>query len=63
MVLEFARCNNTSGFLPFNQEVKCGGGVAMLFEADTTTTQVVVMYVIAFVFFFGLAAVLLKKNS
>jgi len=34
-----------------------------MFEADTTTTQVVVMYLIAFVFFFGLAVALLKKNS
>jgi preprotein translocase subunit SecE len=34
-----------------------------MFEADTTTTQVVVMYAIAFVFFFGLAVALVKKNS
>lgn len=35
----------------------------MLFETDTTTAQVVAMYVGFFVFFFGLAALLLKKNS
>lgn len=34
-----------------------------MFSTDVTTGQVVVMYVIAFGFFFGLAAALLKKNS
>jgi hypothetical protein len=36
---------------------------AMLFETDTTTTQVVTLYVCFFAFFFGLAFLLLKKNS
>ena len=36
---------------------------AMLFETDTTTTQVVTLYICFFVFFFGLAFLLLKKNS
>ncbi len=36
---------------------------AMLFETDTTTTQVVTLYVCFFVFFFGLAFLLFKKNS
>lgn len=35
----------------------------MLFETDTTTTQVVTMYLVFFVFFFGLAFLLIKKNS
>ena len=35
----------------------------MLFETDTTTTEVVTMYVAFFVFFFGLAFMLIKKNS
>lgn len=34
-----------------------------MFSTFVTTGQVVVMYAIAFGFFFGLAAVLLKKNS
>ena len=36
---------------------------AMLFETDTTTTQVVTLYICFFAFFFGLAFLLLKKNS
>jgi hypothetical protein len=61
-VLEFARCNNATVFYFINQAVRCGGGIAM-FDTDVTTTEVVVMYAIAFGFFFGLAAALLKKNS
>ena len=34
-----------------------------MFEPDTNTSQVLLMYVGIFVFFFGLAIVLLKKNS
>ena len=34
-----------------------------MFTTFTTTGDVVVMYSIAFVFFFGLAAILVKKNS
>lgn len=34
-----------------------------MFEADVQTGQVVVMYLVIFAFFFGLAVVLLKKNS
>ena len=34
-----------------------------MLEADVTTSQVLLMYTGVFVFFFGLAAVLLKKNS
>ncbi len=34
-----------------------------MLEPDVTTSQVLVMYVGIFVFFFGLALVLLKKNS
>ncbi len=34
-----------------------------MFETDVTASQVLVMYAVLFVFFFGLAAVLLKKNS
>ncbi len=34
-----------------------------MFETDVTTSQVLTMYAVLFVFFFGLAIVLLKKNS
>lgn len=34
-----------------------------MLEPDVTTSQVLTMYVGIFVFFFGLAMVLLKKNS
>ncbi len=34
-----------------------------MFGTDVTTSQVVSMYAVLFVFFFGLALVLLKKNS
>ncbi len=34
-----------------------------MLEPDTTTTQVLVMYACIFAFFFGLAIVMLKKNS
>lgn len=34
-----------------------------MLEPDVTTSQVVLMYVFIFAFFFGLAIVLLKKNS
>jgi len=34
-----------------------------MLEPDVTTSQVLVMYVGMFVFFFGLAMVMLKKNS
>jgi hypothetical protein len=34
-----------------------------MLEPDVTTSQVLLMYVGVFVFFFGLAAILLKKNS
>lgn len=34
-----------------------------MFTTFTSTGQVVVMYLIAFVFFFGLAVALVKKNS
>ena len=34
-----------------------------MFTTFTTTSDVVVMYLVAFVFFFGLAVMLVKKNS
>ena len=34
-----------------------------MLEPDTTTSQVLIMYACIFVFFFGLALVMLKKNS
>lgn len=34
-----------------------------MFETDMTTGQVISLYVGMFVFFFGLATILLKKNS
>ncbi len=34
-----------------------------MFSTDVTTGQVLTMYAVLFVFFFGLAFVLLKKNS
>ncbi len=34
-----------------------------MFSTDVTTSQVLAMYAVLFVFFFGLAIVLLKKNS
>ncbi len=34
-----------------------------MFGTDVTTGQVLTMYLIVFVFFFGLAVALLKKNS
>jgi hypothetical protein len=34
-----------------------------MFGTDVTTGQVLTMYLIVFVFFFGLAIALLKKNS
>jgi hypothetical protein len=34
-----------------------------MFGTDVTTNQVITMYAVLFVFFFGLAIVLLKKNS
>jgi hypothetical protein len=34
-----------------------------MFSTEVTTSQVVTMYVVIFVFFFGLAFALLKKNS
>ena len=34
-----------------------------MLEPDVTTSQVLLMYVCIFVFFFGLATILLKKNS
>jgi hypothetical protein len=34
-----------------------------MLEPDVTTSQVLMMYAGIFVFFFGLALVLLKKNS
>ena len=34
-----------------------------MLEPDVTTSQVLLMYVGIFVFFFGLAMVMLKKNS
>ncbi len=34
-----------------------------MLEPDVTTTQVLTMYVCIFVFFFGLALILVKKNS
>jgi hypothetical protein len=34
-----------------------------MFTTEVTTSQVTVMYVVIFVFFFGLAIALLKKNS
>lgn len=34
-----------------------------MLEPDVTTSQVLMMYTGIFVFFFGLALVLLKKNS
>jgi hypothetical protein len=34
-----------------------------MLEPDVNTSQVLLMYVGIFVFFFGLALVLLKKNS
>jgi hypothetical protein len=34
-----------------------------MFDTDTTTAQVIIFYVGLFVFFFGLATILLKKNS
>jgi len=34
-----------------------------MLEPDVTTSQVILMYVFVFAFFFGLAAILLKKNS
>ncbi len=34
-----------------------------MFSTDVTTSQVITMYAVLFVFFFGLALVLLKKNS
>lgn len=51
-----------SSFFFFNHIVMLGGD-AMLFGTDVTTSQVLVMYSIAFVFFFGLAVALVKKNS
>ncbi len=34
-----------------------------MFTTEVTTSQVVVYYAVLFVFFFGLAIALLKKNS
>lgn len=34
-----------------------------MLEPDVTTSQVLVMYACIFVFFFGLAVVMFKKNS
>ena len=34
-----------------------------MFEPDTNTSQVLIMYAGLFIFFFGLAVVLFKKNS
>ena len=34
-----------------------------MLEPDVTTSQVLMMYAAIFVFFFGIALVLLKKNS
>jgi hypothetical protein len=34
-----------------------------MLEPDVTTSQVLTMYLCIFVFFFGLAFILLKKNS
>jgi len=34
-----------------------------MLEPDVNTSQVLLMYVGIFVFFFGLATILLKKNS
>jgi hypothetical protein len=34
-----------------------------MFTTEVTTSQVVTMYAVIFVFFFGLAVALLKKNS
>jgi hypothetical protein len=34
-----------------------------MFETDVTTSEVLLMYVGFFVFFFGLAIALFKKNS
>jgi hypothetical protein len=34
-----------------------------MFTTDVTTGQVLIYYVVLFAFFFGLAVMLLKKNS
>jgi len=34
-----------------------------MLEPDVTTTQVIIMYAVMFTFFFGVTAILLKKNS
>ena len=34
-----------------------------MFQTDTTTSEVLLMYVVIFGFLFGLAYILLKKNS
>jgi len=34
-----------------------------MLEPDVTTSQVILMYAVVFVFFYGLAVILLKKNS
>jgi uncharacterized membrane protein YczE len=36
---------------------------AKMLEPDTTTSEVIIMYVGIFAFLFGLAFILLKKNS